>query len=125
MVKHQTTLTIREAAKRRSDATPQGAPAVLDLPRLSALRATLKPGQKPDSLTLVAPLSSKTQAAVARAMETMRLRLDQAAHGVAVVTGSVGASLRGTNNLKVDKLAGVTILLSRLEHGRLGPAQGN
>ncbi len=75
---------------------------MLDLPQLSALRATFKPGQKPDSLTLVAPLSSKTQAAVARVMETMRLRLDQAAHGVAVVTGSVGASLRGTNNLAVD-----------------------
>lgn len=58
-------------------------------------------------------------------METMRLRLDQAAHGVAVVTGSVGASLSGSNNLKVDKLGGVTILLSRLDHGRLGPVQGN
>jgi hypothetical protein len=68
-------------------------------------------------MPLLPSFKSKARAAVAMAMERARHRLDRTANGVAVLTGTVGASLSGLNNLMVDPQRITRIQSAVTNHG--------
>lgn len=68
-------------------------------------------------MPLLPSFKSKARAAVAMAMERARHRLDRTANGVAVLAGTVGASLSGLNNLVVDPQRITRIQSAVTNHG--------